>query len=60
MSSIIQIERKYVSIATIYNEWFGLGTSAIIIPDGIYSLQIMCPEWRRINKSALKKKLSRL
>ena len=34
----LKLKEKYVSIATIYNEWFGLGTSKIILPCGIYSL----------------------
>ena len=28
-------KEKYLSIENIYNEWFGLGTYTIIIPDGI-------------------------
>ena len=38
LSSIIQIDGKYVSMATIYNEWFGLVTYARIITGGINSL----------------------
>ena len=31
-----KLKEKYVSIATIYNERFGLGTYTRIIPGGIY------------------------
>ena len=31
-----KFKEKYVSIATIYNEWFGIGTNTIIIPCGVY------------------------
>ena len=37
-----KLKEKYVSIETIYNEWFGLGTSAIIIPGGIKLLETLC------------------
>ena len=36
---------KLVSIATIHNEWFGLGTYTIMLPGGIYSLETLYPEW---------------
>ena len=36
-----KLKEKYVSIATIYIEWFGIGTYTIIIPGGIYSLDTL-------------------
>ena len=44
-----KLKEKYVSIATIYNERFGLGTYTIIITGGIYSLETMHIEWRNNN-----------
>ena len=55
-----KLKEKSFSIATIYNEWFGLGTYARILPGGIHSLEKLHPEWRKNNNSAFKKKLSRL
>ena len=40
----IKLKEKYVSMETIYNEWFGLGTYTGIIPGGIYSLETLHPE----------------
>ena len=39
-----KLKEKYFSIATIYDEWFGLGSSARIIPGGINSLDKLHPE----------------
>ena len=55
-----KFKEKYFSIATIYNEWFGLGTFKRIVPGVIYSSDKLHPEWRNNNNSAFKKKLSRL
>ena len=55
-----KLKNRYVSIATIYNQWFGIGNYTRIIPGGIYSLETLYPEWRNNNNSAFKKKLSRL
>ena len=54
------MKEKYVSIETIYNEWFGLGTSKRIIPCVIYSVDTLQPEWHKNNNLQSKKKLSRL
>ena len=54
------MKEKYVSIGTIYNEWFGPGTSTRIIPCVIYLVDTLQPEWRKNNNSKFKKKLSRL
>ena len=56
----LKLRGKHVSIATIYNEWFRLGTYTKIIPGGIYSLETLHPEWHKNNNSAFKKELSRL
>ena len=53
------MKEKYFSIATIYNEWFRLGTYTRILPGGIYSFETLCLEWRNNNNSISKKKLSR-
>ena len=55
-----KLKGKYVSIAIIYNERFGLGNYTRMIIDAIYSLETLHPEWQNINNSAFKKKLSRL
>ena len=47
-------KEKYVSIETIYNEWFGLGNSARVITGGINSLDTLHPEWHRNNNSSSK------
>ena len=44
-----KIKGKNVSIATIYNEWFGIGTYTRIITVRIYSLETLHPEWTRNN-----------
>ena len=46
---LFKIKEKYVSIATIYNEWFGIGTYTRIITVRIYSLETLHPEWTRNN-----------
>ena len=53
-----KLKNIYVSISTIYNEWFGIGNYTRIIPGGIYSLQILQPEWRKNNNLAFNNKLS--
>ena len=50
----------YVSIETIYNEWFGIGTSAIIVPGRINLIETLHPEWHMNKKSVFNKKWSRL
>ena len=54
------MREKYVPIASIYNEWFMIVTYTRIINGGIYSLEILHPEWRKNNNSESKLKLSRL
>ena len=56
----LKLKKQYVSIETIYNEWFGIGKYTRIIPGGIYSLETLHPEWHKNNNSALNKKLPRL
>ena len=46
-----KLKEKYVSIATIYNEWFGFRTYTRINHGGIYSLETLHPEWRKNNNS---------
>ena len=55
-----KLKEESVSISTIYNEWFGLGSSAIIIPCGINSLETLHPEYCRNKNSASRRKLLRL
>ena len=45
-------------IATIYNEFFGIGTSTRTITGGIYSLETLNLEWSKNNNSSSKRKLS--
>ena len=52
------MKEKYVSIATIYNKWFGLGTSKITLPSRIYSLETVYTERRSNKNSEFKNKLS--
>ena len=54
------MKEKYVSIETIYNEWFGIETYTRIITGIIYSLDTLHPEWRNKYNSESKKKLSHL
>ena len=51
----LKLKEKHVSIATIYNEWFGMGALAITIPGGINLLERIYPEWRRNNNLAFKR-----
>ena len=37
----LKLKEKSVSVATIYNDWFGIGTYTIIIPGGVYSLETL-------------------
>ena len=46
-----KLKEKYISIETIYNAQFELGTYKRIIPGGINSLETMHLEWRRNNNS---------
>ena len=51
---------KCVSIAKIYDAWFGIETYKRTLSGEIYSLETLHPEWRNNNNSAFKKELSRL
>ena len=53
-----KLKGKYFSIATNYNEWFGLVTYTRIISDGIYSLETLHPEWHNNKNPAFNNKLS--
>ena len=52
------MKETYFLIATIYNEWFGLGIYTRIIPGGIFSLETLHSEWHKNNNSSFKNKLS--
>ena len=52
----LKFKEIYFSIATINNEWFGVGTYTRIIPGGIYSLETPHPERRKNKNPAFKKK----
>ena len=51
-----KLKEKYDSIATIPNEWFGIGIYTRIYPGGIYSLETLHPEWRKNNNQSFKNK----